>query len=390
VGDVNDHPLIRWLPGVFAGLAVLVSGVLEYLTEDWLAYPGRRFLFALVILGTAVAVALIRTAPAFALGLAWLIPICQIVTRTPLVITQVAVLAIAFGAARWGSRVTVWAAGLSIPVGAAVAVVLINARVVRANLPVMSYELILGSVNQIGFSWRIGLTFVLLTMLGTPWLAGLALRAADRARAEAELASIERARAEETARIRDAQTRLARDVHDVVGHSLAVILAQAESGRYLPDDNPAALKSALATIATSARTSLRDVREVLSATRDTAGDDLEKLIENLRNGGHEVVSELDGSPRPLDEPQRTTAYRVLQEMLTNAIRHGRRGSAVIVRRAWDGDGLVVEVRNAVDDGPPGTGSGLAGMRDRLAAVGGTLETGRREDVFVATARIPVT
>ncbi|MFI5892598.1 sensor histidine kinase [Actinoplanes sp. NPDC051513] len=375
---------------VAAAAAVLVSGLVEYRTQVWLEYSGWRFLFWLVVLGTAVAVALVRRAPWLSLVIVWLIPICQIATGTPFAFTQVAVVVVAFGAARWGGRVTLWASGLSILAGALVVVVLLQVGAVRINLPIASSQLIAGTVRGLGIGWRIGVAVVFVALLGAPWLAGVALRTADRARGEVDRAARERARAEETARVRDAQTRLARDVHDVVGHSLAVILAQAESGQYLPDDDPAALKSALATIATSARTSLREVRDVLSATRDTAGDDLDKLIDNLRSGGHEVVSGQDGTPRPVGEESQAAAYRVLQEMLTNAIRHGRRDRPVIVRRSWADEALVIEVRNAVGAGSEGTGSGLDGMRERLAAVGGALTAGRRDHVFVATARIPLT
>jgi len=378
---------------VAAAAAVLVSGLVEYQTQVWLEYSGWRFLFWLVVLGTAVAVALVRRAPWLSLVIVWLIPICQIATGTPFAFTQVAVVAVAFGTARWGGRVTLWASGLSILAGAMAVVVLLQVGAVRINLPIASWQLIAGTVRGLGIGWRIGVAVVFVALLGAPWLAGVALRTADRARGEVDRAARERARAEETARVRDAQTRLARDVHDVVGHSLAVILAQAESGQYLPDDNPVALKIALATIATSARTSLREVRDVLSATRDTAGDDLDKLIDNLRSGGHEVVSGQDGTPRAVGEETRVAAYRVLQEMLTNAIRHGRRDRPVIVQRSWGDDVLVIEVRNAMGVGSEskgGKGSGLDGMRERLAAVGGVLTAGRRDDVFVATARIPLT
>ena len=84
-------------------------------------------------------------------------------------------------------------------------------------------------------------------------------------------AEAERDQAAEIARLRDEQTRLAHDVHDVVGHSLAVILAQAESAQFRDDDDTAALKQTMANIATSARGSLEDVRQVLAATSGTAG-----------------------------------------------------------------------------------------------------------------------
>ncbi|XVV16045.1 sensor histidine kinase [Actinoplanes sp. CA-131856] len=380
-----------WWPDIGAAMAVLFAGALEYTSNDWLSYfgPTRKLLFWLVVLGTALAVGLVRRAPAASLALVWAIALCQAATGSPYIVTQIAVLAVAFGTARWGGTVTLRASALSVPAAAIVAVLLIQANAVRINFPIPSYDLIAATVNQLGIGWRIGVSVVMAALIGVPWLAGLALRIADRAHADLAEAARERAEAEETARIRDAQTRLARDVHDVVGHSLAVILAQAEAGQYLPEGDPGAFKALLAGIATSARSSLRDVQEVLSTTRDTT-DDIDRLIGNLRDRGREVVAGQDGTPRPLNQERKVTAYRVLQEMLTNAIRHGRPDGAVIVQRSWTGDALVIEVRNATRaDSPPGSGSGLDGMRERLAAVGGTLETGRREDVFVATARIPV-
>ncbi|GAA0463871.1 hypothetical protein Ade02nite_30690 [Paractinoplanes deccanensis] len=381
---------LRWWPDAGAAVAVLMLGALEYTANDWLAYygPVRELLFVLVVAGTALAVGLVRRAPGAALLLVWVIPLCQAATESPYVLTQIAVLAVAFGTARWGGPVTVRASALSIPAAAVAVVLLVEGGAVRINFPVPSYELITATVDQLGIGWRIGTAVVMAALLGVPWLAGLALRIAEQARADLARAAQEQAKAEETARIRDAQARLARDVHDVVGHSLAVILAQAESAQYLPDSEPAALKGLLAGIATSARSSLRDVQQVLSTTRDTP-DDLDKLIANLRAGGREVVSGQDGTPRPLGEEQQVTAYRVLQEMLTNAIRHGRLDGAVIVQRSWTPDHLIVEVRNAVAaDAAAGSGSGLDGMRERLAAVGGSLEAGRRDEVFVAVARIP--
>jgi signal transduction histidine kinase len=356
---------LRWLPDLSVALLVLVVGAIGAATEDWLYHPGRRLLAVLVVLGTAVAVGLVRRWPAVALGLAWLIPLCQAATRTPVMMIQVAIAAVAFGAARWGGPVVLWLSALSIPAGATTAVLLVGSAVLPVNLPVSSGRLLIRSIEELGVGWRIGVVVVLVALLGAPWLAGLALRIADRARVDMERAAREAAQAAETVRMRDVQTRLARDVHDVVGHSLAVILAQAESGQYLPDDDPSALKAVLATIATSSRTSLRDVRDVLSATRDGA-EDLNSLVDNLRAAGYDVVSGGTGSPRPLTAELRATAYRVLQEMLTNAIRHGRRGSSILVQRSWS-DVLIIEVRNASDTPPAGSGHGVVGMRERLAA-----------------------
>ncbi|WP_433789483.1 sensor histidine kinase [Actinoplanes sp. CA-252034] len=377
-----------------AALGVLLSGGIELAMQDEIRESGRGLLAALVVLGTTVAVGLVRQIPPASLGLVWLTAIGQAATATPFLLTQAAWAVVAFGLARWGGRAVLWASAFSIAAGPVVAVVLIGNDLVWIHPPYASRDLFAATVDRLGLGWRIGAGLVFGALLAMPWLGGLALRISRRARIDLDRAARERARAEEIARMREAQTRLARDVHDVVGHSLAVILAQAESGRYLPDDDPTALKTALATIATSARASLRDVREVLTATGDTT-DDLDNLIDNLRAGGHEVVTGHDGTPRALPEPQRAAAYRVLQEMLTNAIRHGLRGGALTVRRTWSSDALHIEVRNGIEPGPgdrlssPGSGSGLDGMRERLAKVDGTLSAGVRGEVFVATARIPL-
>jgi len=223
---------------------------------------------------------------------------------------------------------------------------------------------------------------------------------------DAARAHHESEQAREIARLREEQARLARDVHDVVGHSLAVILAQAESAQYLDDLDTDALKKTMATIATSARTSLQDVRTVLTATRQppaASARGFDQLVEGVRASGHEVRCTEIGTPQPLPPELEVVAYRVQQEMLTNAIRHGRRDQPVEVERHWEGE-LRIEVRNVVgggeDDTDPeitrpmtATGQGLHGMRRRLEGVGGRLDVRLREEAvgttFTVTAWVPV-
>jgi signal transduction histidine kinase len=194
----------------------------------------------------------------------------------------------------------------------------------------------------------------------------------------------------------------------VVGHSLAVILAQAESAQFRGDEDTEALKQTMANIATSARGSLEDVRQVLASTSGTAAPparqaDIDSLVEGVRASGHEVVSTLVGIPQPMPPELEAVAFRVLQEMLTNAIKHGRRDRPVHVERHWEGD-LRIEVQNAMpaplDETQPvasgswtgnGGGQGVEGMRRRLEAVGGRLDVRRRTDppTFTATAWMPV-
>src|SRR5690606_31304265 len=119
--------------------------------------------------------------------------------------------------------------------------------------------------------------------------------------------------------------------------------------QFRDDDDTAALKETMETIAGSARSSLQDVRRVLSSTREPAAGPggLDSLVDGVRASGHRVVSTEEGAPQPLPPELATVAYRVLQEMLTNAIRHGRRDGVVHVERHWEGE-LRIEVRNAVD------------------------------------------
>jgi signal transduction histidine kinase len=206
----------------------------------------------------------------------------------------------------------------------------------------------------------------------------------------------------EIAALREDQARLARDVHDVVGHSLAVILAQAESAQYLQDADTQKLKQTMENIATSARSSLQDVRHVLtpSAAAQVRPGSLEALVAGVDESGHEVVSTEVGTAQPLPPELEVVAYRVLQEMLTNAIKHGRRDEPVFVERHWEGE-LRIEVRNVIDTGTEtgsetgeaSPGQGLEGMRRRLESVGGRLDVRRREEsggaTFTATAWVPV-
>ena len=414
-----------WLPEAAAAGVVLLVGALEVANRDPLLVDARLPL-VLVVLAMATAVALARRLPGLALALVWLVGAVQVLAGVDLLLVQVAVAAVAFGTARWGSTPTLLLSLLSIPTGAVIAVAYVRIVGVGDLVHPAGLGALARNLYRLGDTWQVGAALVGMALLGLPWLAGLAFRFHDRAQASkisqvaaeqhAARADRERDQAEEIARLRDEQTRLARDVHDVVGHSLAVILAQAESAQYLPDDDPGRLQETMATIATSARTSLQDVRQVLTATQAaparTAG--LDSLVEGVRASGHEVVDTEVGTPQPLPPELEVVAYRVLQEMLTNAIRHGRRGSPVTVERHWEGE-LRLEVHNVVAGGPEGTsteetrplalpepapagpgaspGQGLAGMRRRLESVGGRLDVRRREApggaTFTATAWLPV-
>jgi signal transduction histidine kinase len=406
-----------WLPDVVAGVLTLALGLYEARGDVVVAsHTGEN----LVVLGVAVAVALTRRMPGAALAVAWLTGFVHLATGTGPMVVEVLLAVVAFGCARWGTTAVVWLSGVSIPIGAAVAVAWLDPNVFYESLRVAGVEGLAARAYYGGNGWRLSAGLLGTALLMAPWLLGLALRFSARSeesRASQVAAEAERDQAAEIAGLREAQARLARDVHDVVGHSLAVILAQAESAQYLDDADTAGLKQTMSTIATTARGSLDDVRTVLATTQGRPAaaapaqqPDLESLLDGVRASGHTVESSVVGSPQPMPPELEVVAFRVLQEMLTNAIKHGRRDQPVLVERHWDGD-LRIEVQNAVPaDGPPSDetqpingvpvavpmggpdpGQGLDGMRRRLEAVGGRLDVRRRTEppTFTATAWVPV-
>jgi signal transduction histidine kinase len=390
----------HWAPDVVAGLAVLVMGLVEANGDPT---PTSAWGSVVVVLGLALAVALTRADPGVALTVAWGVGAVHVISGTGPLVTEVVLAYVAFGCARWGTTTVVWLSGLSIPIGATIAVLWLDPNVFYQALDVAGVKVLARTAYYGGNGWRLPAGLLGTAILMAPWLLGLALRFSARSEASRRsqvTAEAERDQVAEIARLRDEQARLAHDVHDVVGHSLAVILAQAESAQYLDDDDTTGLKRTMATIATSARASLDDVRQVLATTSGTTAPparqaDIESRIEGVRASGHEVESTLVGVPQPMPPELEVVAFRVLQEMLTNAIKHGRRDQPVRVERHWEGD-LRIEVQNAVPaDGPSGGdghhGQGLAGMRRRLEAVGGRLDLRRRTDpsTFTATAWVPV-
>lgn len=397
-----------WAPEAGAATAVLVLGGLQA------AGSAKPLAALLPVLTFTVAVLVVRKAPGIALAAVWVLAVVHVVAAVPVLAVELAVAVVAFGCARWGSRATLVVSGASIPVAAVLAAALLRTGWYGFAADVGVLRDLVSSASRLGDTIVAGAVVLGVLLLALPWLAGLALRAVARAQRsevsqvaaeeDALRAQRETAHAREIARLREEQARLARDVHDVVGHSLAVILAQAESAQFLPDD-PARLKTTMATIAASARTSLQDVRAVLSDTRQPAArpGGLDELVEGVRASGHEVVSRQFGTPRPMPPELEVVAFHVLQEMLTNAIRHGTREVPVVVERHWPAghldDELRIEVRNveaaprAADDAPGPAGRGIDGMRRRLESVGGWLDVRRGEApegrTFTAAAWVPV-
>ncbi|MER6961417.1 sensor histidine kinase [Streptomyces sp. NPDC000618] len=213
------------------------------------------------------------------------------------------------------------------------------------------------------------------------------------ARERAERAQAARRRADEE------RLRIARELHDVLAHSLSVINVQAGVGLALLDADPEQARTALTTIKSASKEALGEVRQVLDTLR-TPGDvprapapgldRLPELVEQAARAG--LTVEVTGSPPGLPPHTDLAAFRIVQEALTNVVRHsGSRHARVRLERS----GAVLRLR-IDDDGPAtgaeagGSGNGLAGMRERAAALGGTIEAGPRPDGgFRVLAVLPV-
>jgi signal transduction histidine kinase len=244
------------------------------------------------------------------------------------------------------------------------------------------------------FVWSAGL------LAATPWFAGRAARGR-----RLRIAALERER-EQQARIAvgDERARIARELHDIIAHSVSVIAVQAQGARSVLDRDPEQAVEALEAIERTAQSALGDMRHSLAALRKGRSetplrpqptvDDLDALVAQARASGLQVELAIEGERRPLPHSLELSAYRIVQEALTNTIKHaGGARSRVAIRYGKR------ELEIAVDDDGPGPpagprndqpGHGLIGMRERAAALGGELLTGARSGGgFVVHATLPL-
>ncbi|HEY1639512.1 MAG TPA: sensor histidine kinase [Streptosporangiaceae bacterium] len=195
------------------------------------------------------------------------------------------------------------------------------------------------------------------------------------------------------------RARIAREMHDIVAHSLAVIVRQAEGGAFVAEQDPGRAGQALQAIAGTGRGALADMRGLLGVLRDPAGggpdapqpglSDLPPLVAGVRETGLEADLAQSGEAFPLSAATELAVYRVAQEGLTNAVKYAGPRARVTVELRWEPDELTVQVTDngrGTTDRVPGAGAGLQGLRDRVGAAGGTFTAGRLEHGFRVRAR----
>ena len=233
------------------------------------------------------------------------------------------------------------------------------------------------------------------------WAAGVAVNNASRSR-RAQLAAETRLR--ETATelaVEQERNRIARELHDVLAHSLTVIVAQADGMRFIHRTEPESVEEASKVIAESARTALVETRRLIEGFSTELSnqpthkvDDLLILADRLSSSGMPVRIETTGEPWDMTAVQQLTVYRLGQESLTNAFKHGDRSQGTHLHLVWTAASFELRSRSSLITNSAAmqrttpTGRGIAGMRARAAAVGGWVETVRGEETFEVLAFLP--
>jgi signal transduction histidine kinase len=246
--------------------------------------------------------------------------------------------------------------------------------------------------------------------LAAAWLLGhfVGVRRLYVLQLEERTAELEQAR-EELARraVTEERLRLARELHDVVAHAMSVIAVQSGVGAHIANTQPKEAAKALTAIEATSRAALEELRRLLGVLRQADGPqgdlapvpglaDLEGLLAELAKAGLAVKLRVNGTRPPLPAGVDLSAYRIVQEALTNVVKHAGSARAQVVIGYGEQD-VKVEVTDdgrgavtSVSDGRAGTGHGLIGMRERVAAFGGDLEIGPGPDGgFRVAARLPL-
>ncbi|MFG2723267.1 sensor histidine kinase [Streptomyces sp. NPDC048416] len=337
-----------------------------------------------VAVGMAVAVALRRRVPERMLLLVIAMGLAQLVLNVQPQVQDfamlVAVYTVASAGRRWASRVALLASLCAAP--------LAHLRWLQtggaSSPPEKAFFVVIMTVP-----------FVLAWVLGD----SMRTRKAYFAELEERATRLEREReAQAKVAVAAERARIARELHDVVAHNVSVMVVQADGAAYVMDSSPEQAKTALETISMTGRQALAEMRRLLGVLRtgehQEAGEyvpqpdvqQIEDLVETVRAAGLTVDFKVEGTPRPLPSGVELTAYRIVQEALTNTRKHGGPDAGASVRLVYfdDGLGLLVEDdgRGAAhemyeDGGADGQGHGLIGMRERIGMVGGTLDAGPR-------------
>ncbi|MFD0021889.1 sensor histidine kinase [Streptomyces sp. NPDC058382] len=344
---------------------------------------GERVAIVPIVIGLSVVVALRRRAPEKMLLLAIAMGVAQLAFGVRPTTANFAMLVITFTVATVGER---WASRLAL-----------TCSLGAAGLSQLRWP----NTEPGGWPQELFLVVVLTVPFVLAWVLGDSMRTrrAYFDQLEERAARLEREReAQSKVAVAAERARIARELHDVVAHNVSVMVVQADGAAYVMDAAPDQARQALETISSTGRQALAEMRRLLGVLR--TGDvresgeyvpqpdveQIEDLVDKVRQSGLAVDFKIEGTPRPLPSGVELTAYRIVQEALTNTRKHGGPNAGASVRLVYfdDGLGLLVEDdgRGAAhelyeDGGADGAGHGMIGMRERVGMVGGTLDAGPR-------------
>ena len=233
-----------------------------------------------------------------------------------------------------------------------------------------------------------------------PGVLGIVFGARTRSLREAE-ARARRLELERREAIAEERARIARELHDVIAHSVSVMTVQAGAAEEMLKRDPTRALDPVRAVQQTGREALNEMKRLVGMLREHDEEtvlepqprlrDVERLVAQVREAGLEVELRVEGDPRPLPVGIDLSAYRVVQEGLTNALKHAGAGARATVTVSYRKDGLAIEVS---DDGSTvmqaGAGHGLVGMRERVGVFGGTFDAGPRESGgFAVRALLPL-
>jgi signal transduction histidine kinase len=219
---------------------------------------------------------------------------------------------------------------------------------------------------------------ILVFFIGAAWGAGYFVR--------------RRAATESTRAVLEERARIARELHDIIGHSVSAISLQAGAAEQLVAKDPERAAQHLKAVRETAHEALVEMRRLMGVLKEDEADyapqpGLKRLPELIEQSGMTVALDFDGERRDLAPGVDVAAYRIVQEALTNARKHGRDRRAR-VRITYSSEAVELEVSNPIGSGGESGGQGLAGMRERVRLFGGTLEAGPEGDEFRVRATLP--
>ena len=258
----------------------------------------------------------------------------------------------------------------------------------RAAVVGLAYWLVVSAVWLVLWGDDLADLAIELVLVTAPWVAGVAVRI-KREQAEGADRRAESAAAHAATAVADERARIARELHDVVAHAVGMMVVQAGAASQLLDHDPVRARRSLEAVQQTGRLAVDELARMLGLLRaqdETASplpslSRLSDLIADIRGAGAEVSLRSDGDLDDLPAALDATAYRILQEALTNVVKHAP-GATAYLRLLRCADHLEIEVRNAAVSGKPrqgGTGHGLLGIGERVAVFGGHLESGPTAD-----------